>query len=205
MMTSPADAPPPWPPQITRRPPPPVAGFSSQMRLWSFWTLISVSWAVPAWNEESLVAKLTLGAITLIGLCGGLFGLARAWRERQAYPRLLAAHAEKDRRLVPAWARVDKSVFGAERVATSDGVDRLLGYEMALELTVWLPDTREADHRHALERLTLSCRHDVEPHVASALGTSTWLEIAYDPLERTILPQHLVTPNGAKIPVQPLR
>ncbi|MDC0723143.1 hypothetical protein [Nannocystis bainbridge] len=133
-----------------------------------------------------------------VGTAGGVAAAVARSRARRRYAAAMQAHAERLDRLVPAWGQVEASELGERLLGRSDsGPDPLIGYRVSLALTVWTS-------REPGPQSRVSVAHAFEPHVATALAPGSWIEMGFDPRDTVIVPQHVVTRDGAKLPVVPV-
>lgn len=149
--------------------------------LWSFiFALSFVVYAFGASRSAPGDTDIEFGislAVIFFGYCLYFFldQLPAIRKKAERYKQLVP-------RLVPRWAHVDSSVLGQ-------------GYRVKLHLT--LSPEHTSSHLAPTAPQRLQWEECFEPHLCTVLGPGVWLEIAYDPVEHVILPQQLVTRDGA--------
>lgn len=197
--------PPWWPPTLSRAPAAPERHLHRPIAFTVFgvggvlWGLYMASRKPIDWTElgGEIEDPRPTGwvAIVVFALMAGL----AFWRwgvGLREHARRMQQHNLRVQRLVPAWARVESSAFGARRTHYTEGAHVLVGHQLQLQLAVFVQPTGAPR--------SLSVHHDFEPHVATALAPGVWLEVAYDAEANEIVPQQLVTREGARVPVLPI-
>ena len=131
-----------------------------------------------------------LGIIFCVGLVGtGVW----AHSTRKKYRLALAAYNERKARLEARWARVKAAKCGDPLYNSMADGGPIVGIEMLLVLEF----LGENDGRWApLASDPVDVQADFETHVAQALVPGALLEVAYDPIEHTIIAQRLFSISG---------
>ena len=140
-------------------------------------------------DEAAVTGLFAAGSVGMLLLA--IHSLRKALRER---PAVLAAHAEHLRRARMTWARiVDAEIVGERR--GKHGV--LVSYEIAVKLEVW-PTSGAPD---AVLPVPVSHRLTVPGTVGASVAPGAYLGVLHDPVDHRLVPQSLVTRDGAQLPL----
>lgn len=179
---------PPWPPPALRvpskAPPFPERPFLNLTMAVAF-AVLAVMTDVPV-----LIGLLAAAAVVMVIVTRR--SLREALRERSVQ---LAAHAEHFRRSRLTWARIVGAEIVGER-RNKHGTP--VSYEIAVQLEVW-PGTNANDpHGSAVP---VSHPLVVLAPMGASVVPGAYLGVLYDPVDHRVVPQSLVTRDGAQLSI----
>ena len=162
----------------------------------------------PANNFVMAIAFAVLALMTdvpaLIGLLavgsGGMLivavrSLSAALRERAAQ---LSAHAERTQRSRLAWARIVGAEIVGERRSKHGAL--VVTYEIGVQLEVWLGPNANDPHGPTAP-IPISHRLFAPATAGASAVPGAYLGVLYDPVDRRVVAQSLVTRDGAQFPL----